>query len=51
MSNNGFILPSIPAQQMTPTVELLLAIIEQQQVTIHRLVSWFSLNWSFPVHV
>ena len=37
MSNNGFILPSIPAEQMTPTVELLLAIIEQQQVTIRRL--------------
>jgi hypothetical protein len=37
MSNHGVILPSIPAEQMTPTVELLLAIIEQQQVTIARL--------------
>jgi hypothetical protein len=37
MSNKGFILPPIPAQEMTPTVKLLLAIIEQQQVTIARL--------------
>lgn len=37
MSRKGFTLPSIPANQMTPTIELLLAIIEQQQVTIERL--------------
>jgi hypothetical protein len=37
MSTKGFILPPIPAQEMTPTVKLLLAIIEQQQGTIARL--------------
>jgi len=37
MSNKGFILPPIPPEEMTPTVKLLLAIIEQQQGTITRL--------------
>ncbi len=37
MSKKGFILPPIPAREMTPTVKLLLAIIEQQQDTITRL--------------
>ena len=37
MSKPGFVLPLIPAHEMTPTVKLLLAIIEQQQVTINRL--------------
>ena len=37
MSNKGFILPPIPAEEMTSTVKLLLAIIEQQQGTITRL--------------
>jgi hypothetical protein len=37
MSPNGFLLPPIAPQEMTPTVKLLLAIIEQQQVTITRL--------------
>ena len=37
MSKQGFILPSIPAEEMTPTVKLLLAIIEQQQETIIQL--------------
>ena len=37
MKDKGFILPLIPAQEMTPTVKLLLTIIEQQQDTITRL--------------
>ena len=37
MNDKGFILPPIPAQEMTPTIKLLLAIIEQQQDTIVRL--------------
>ena len=37
MNDQGFILPLIPAQEMTPTVKLLLTIIEQQQDTITRL--------------
>jgi len=37
MNDKGFILPPIPAQEMTPTVKLLLAIIEQQQITIAQL--------------
>jgi hypothetical protein len=37
MTDKGFILPSIPAREMTPTVKLLLAIIEQQHDTIARL--------------
>jgi len=37
MSHKGFILPPIPSEEMTPTVKLLLVIIEQQQVTINRL--------------
>ncbi len=37
MNKSGFILPPIPAAEMTPTAKLLLAIIEQQQDTINRL--------------
>lgn len=37
MSKKGFMLAPIPAEEMTPTVKLLLAIIEQQQVTITQL--------------
>jgi hypothetical protein len=37
MSHPDFILPTIPSEEWTPTVKLLLAIIEQQQVTIRRL--------------
>jgi len=37
MTKKGFILPPIPAEEMTPTVKLLLVIIEQQQETITRL--------------
>ncbi len=37
MSNKRFVLPPIPAQEVTPTVKLLLIIIEQQQDTIIRL--------------
>ena len=37
MSKKDFILPPIPAEEMTPTVKLLLVIIEQQQGTITRL--------------
>lgn len=37
MTNTACLIPPIPLQEMTPTVKLLLTIIEQQQVTIHRL--------------
>lgn len=37
MSPTDFILPPIAPEELTPTVRLLLAIIEQQQVTISRL--------------
>jgi hypothetical protein len=37
MSHTDFILPPIPPEELTPTVRLLLAIIEQQQATIRRL--------------
>lgn len=37
MSPTDFILPPIAPEELTPTVRLLLAIIEQQQVTIGRL--------------
>jgi hypothetical protein len=37
MTKSGFLLPPIPPEEMTPTVKLLLAIIEQQQITITRL--------------
>jgi hypothetical protein len=32
-----FLIPPIPPHEMTPTVRLLLVIIEQQQVTIRQL--------------
>lgn len=37
MKDSGFLLPPIPPQEMTPTVKLLLAIIEMQQHTITEL--------------
>ncbi len=37
MSTKRFVLPPIPTEEMTPTVKLLLTIIEQQQDTIIRL--------------
>lgn len=37
MTKRGFLLPPIPPAEMTPTVKLLLAIIEQQQIMITRL--------------
>lgn len=37
MGKNSFVLPPIPPEELTPTVQLLLAIIEQQQVTTARL--------------
>jgi hypothetical protein len=37
MNKRGFLLPSIPPEEMTPTVKLLLAIIEAQQATITQL--------------
>ncbi len=37
MSQHGLILPPIPPEEQTPTVRLLLAIIEQQQLTIAKL--------------
>jgi len=37
MTKSGFLLPPIPPAEMTPTVKLLLVIIEQQQITITRL--------------
>jgi hypothetical protein len=37
MTKRGFLLPPIPPAEITPTVKLLLVIIEQQQITITRL--------------
>jgi hypothetical protein len=37
MTKSGFLLPPIPPEEMTPTVKLLVTIIEQQQITITRL--------------
>jgi hypothetical protein len=37
MSKSGFLLPSIPPAEMTPTVKLLLAVIETQHSTITQL--------------